>query len=542
MQAHLLIGDVKSAAIEGQKVFDSYSQEPLVYEWAIKSLAAAGEEDEMMRAWNELNKICPERSLGQDLLEEMCWGILRKGKTATGLSSKLIAIIGAALTQDMRALPFLLDGMRHPNAQLREISVELAAHYGDYPLRQELGRLFREESVLDVRLIVFKALGKLQMEEFLPDLMHCVANPKKGAREKLAAIEAIVQMRDHVSRAELEILALSKRAGLRELACEVIAHCDLKEETSLLIPLMQDAQPEVCAAALRAWGLLRQEITPEIKKLALEALDPQVGITAAWIWLIADPIESEYAMTKWLENEQPRVRAQAASAVAAAGPYGISLAQKILKSVQDPFVRANLALALAGQRETIEQVCAILEECLQNGEKWMFSENNLFKTLEKSTLTHRPSIPHYPEVINQTVRLELLNLLAILESPSALEAIKSFLKERKWGVTGLAAETLLGEGDERAIDLVRALLSDSDKEIRLEAALVLATWGKDYSALPTLLEVYPQADRQLKLKILEALGRIGDKKAIPFLIERLKESSLLLRMVAASVLIQTLNH
>ncbi len=113
-----------------------------------------------------------------------------------GLSTQLIAVIGAALTNDIRALPFLLDGMRHPNAQMREISVELAAHYGDHPLREELARLFYEERVLDVRLAVLKALGALKMERFLPDLIACIASPKKGAREKLAAIEAIISMRE----------------------------------------------------------------------------------------------------------------------------------------------------------------------------------------------------------------------------------------------------------------------------------------------------------------------------------------------------------
>ena len=97
-------------------------------------------------------------------------------------------------------------------------------------------------------------------------------------------------------------------------------------------------------------------------------------------------------------------------------------------------------MALAGQREECATVCAVLEDALQNcNEKWMFSENGLFKTLEKSTLGHNPAIPNYPEVMNQTVRLELLNLLAILESPTALEAIKAFLKGREWKILGKMA-------------------------------------------------------------------------------------------------------
>ena len=389
---------------------------------------------------------------------------------------------------------------------------------------------------------MIQALGKLRQEALLPELMHSIANPRTSPKETLAAIEAIVEMKEKIEKEELTILATSRRAGLRQLACEVISTCELEEASDLLPPLICDVQPEVCAAALKSWGLLRKPVTVEIKRLALEALDPTVGITAAWVWLIDDPAEGEKAMKKWLEHDQRRVRALAASAVAASGPYGVPLAKEVLEQSKDPYVHINLALALGKQREDVERVCTLLEQLLKsNHEKWMLSDNGLFNTLEKSNLSHMSAIKNYPEAVNQTTRLEILNLLAILESPGALEAIKVFLKEKKWGVTGLAAETLLGEGDETAIDLVREFLHDPDREVRLEAALVLASWGRDFSATSTLLEVYPKADRALKLKILESLGRIGDKTVIPFLIDRLKEPSLMLRMVGASILIQTLN-
>jgi HEAT repeat protein len=543
LQAHLLIDDPHSASSEAKAALQEYPQDPLILEWTIRSLAALGEDSEMMAVWERFSALFPQQAKAQDLLEEMCFGILKKGQTQAGLNAQLICLIAAALTQDMRAVPFILEGMRHTNAVLRALAVQLGSFYGDYPLREEICRLFCEESVLDVRLQVIAALGKLKLEEFVPELMQCVANPNKSAQEKLAAIEAIIEMRDFMGKEELEILAKSNRAGLRQLACEVIATCELEDESVLLLPLMSDSQPEVAAAALKTWGLLRKSATEQIKRIAQEALDPLVGITAAWVCLIHDPKEGEAAMMKWLEHEQAHVRALAGSAVASSGAYGIDLAKKMLLQSQDLYVQVNLALALAKQREEMPQVCTLLEEALHScHDKWMLSENGLFSTLEKSTLCHKPTIPNYPEVVNQTTRLEILNLLAILESPKAIEAIKAFLKERKWGVTGLAAETLLGEGDETAIDLVRELLQDPDHEVRLEAALVLASWARDLSATDTLLEVYPKADRQLKLKILESLGRIGDKKTIPFLIERLKEPSLILRMVAASILIQTLNQ
>ncbi len=543
VQAHLLIGDTKAALKEGRAAVAEYPEEPLVYAWAIRSLAAAGEDSEMMALWEKMHLSYEKEALDQDLLEEMCWGILKKGRSAPGLSSQMISLIGAALGQDIRALPFLLMGLRHTNVHLREVAAELSAHYGDQPLREEIARMVREETVLDVRVEVIRAVGQLHMEELLPQLIHSVANPKTGPREKLAAIEAIIQMMDKIGADELNHLATSSRAGLRQLACEVIAHCDAKEEITLLRPLLTDPHPDVSAAAIHTWGLLREPVNEEIQQLATRAVDPNVGITASWCWLIDKPQEAESAMEKWLTHSQAKVRALAAGAVAAAGPYGVPLAMRFLKESQDSYVRLNLAIGLAGQRLSIPDVCTVLDDALKNHkERWMLSENGIFHTLEKSSISHSPKGPNYPEVVNQSVRLELLNLLAILEYPSALETIKQFLKERKWGLTGLAAESLLGEGDETAIDLVRELLKDPDREIRIEAALVLASWAKDNSALPILMEAYPKSDRQLQLKILESLGRIGDKVSLPFLIERLKEPSLMIRMVAACVLIQTLNH
>ncbi len=70
--------------------------------------------------------------------------------------------------------------------------------------------------------------------------------------------------------------------------------------------------------------------------------------------------------------------------------------------------------------------------------------------------------------MDQKVRLEILNLMAIMEYPGALDALKVFLKKGVWKLTGLAAEVLLEEGDQAAIDLVKELLKDPDDEVRLK--------------------------------------------------------------------------
>ncbi len=542
MQAHLLIDDKPSALEEAREAVVLFPKHPLVYEMALRSFAVAGSDSEMMELWKLYNRDFPECAMKQEILEQMCWGVLKKGGEAPGINTQLISIIGSALARDMYAVSSLLAGLRHENAHIRAVSVELAALYGDQPLREELLRLFREEKVFEVRLLVLKALATLHTELLLPELMARVSDPSLAARERKEVIEALVQIRDRVEREELEVLVTHPRAALRQLACETIAFCQSKEHADLLHTLALDTNPEVQVAALRGLGLLRVPPTRRIKRLSRKTSDPRVGITAGWVWLLGEPQQGAAALGEWLEHKDEEVRVLAASAVAAAGPFGVALAKERISESTDPYVQVNLALALIGQREACKFACEVLARFLRDTpERLMFSGEGLFRPLQNSTLSHNPAMANYPDVVDQTVRLELINLLAILDYPGANEAIKAFLKERRWEVTGLAAETLLGEGDETAIDQVRALLEDSDPQIRAEAALALAVWGRDQTAVPTLLAVYPKAERSLQIKLLEALGRIGDKQTIPFLLERLEEPSLTIRMIAASVLLQTLN-
>lgn len=494
-----------------------------------------------MKGYEKFITLFPDQAYDRFLLEPICWGILAKGQKAPGVAAHLISIIGAALSQDSFAIPFLIKGLRHSNKQIRALCVELSTFYRDYPLQQEIIKLLEGDPSEEVQLAVLNALGKLKLTSFSPHLMGILESSKTSPLLKLAAIEALVSFKDHIDRRELEKLALSERGALRQLACEIIAHCELRGERDLLVKLIVDPHPSVRAAALRSYGFLRFEPNLTIQKLAACEVDPIVAITAGWVCLIGG--KKSY-LEEWLSDEREEFSTLAAAALGAGGPYGIKLIQEALEGPPlNPYVEANLALGLLYQRVDKEKGCEIIETFIRtNPDKWMWEKEGFFRPLRKSQLASKASIPNYPEAANQAVRLELLNLLAILDYPEAQELIKGFIKGRRWKVTGLAAESLLTEGDEKAVDLVRELLSDTDKEIRCEAALILATWGRDPLALPTLTEVFPQADRPLKIKILEALGRVGDKKALPFLVERLKDPSLTLRMIAAAVLLQLLNH
>lgn len=82
-----------------------------------------------------------------------------------------------------------------------------------------------------------------------------------------------------------------------------------------------------------------------------------------------------------------------------------------------------------------------------------------------------------------------------------------------------------------------AQLKDKDKEVRYTAAEALGKIG-DKRAVPALIEALKDKDENVRWKSAYALGDLGDKKAVPPLIETLKNKGeeWLVRDAAAGVL------
>jgi HEAT repeat protein len=191
----------------------------------------------------------------------------------------------------------------------------------------------------------------------------------------------------------------------------------------------------------------------------------------------------------------------------------------------------------------VKKCCDILFDFLKNKTglwMWEAKEGTIFQVLSTSDIRHLEVVPYYPESVDAMATLRLLSFLAVEGDDRALEGLKYFLIHKHWGMSALAAVTLLQEGGEKEAELVRKLLKDPDRNVRAQAALALAFLGKDRSAMPILIEAYRQADYELKERILEALGQIGSEESISFLFQTLKDPFLQLRVIAASSLIQCL--
>ncbi len=549
--AHLLIQDKMSAVLEAKQALELFPESKSLQASYIRALCENGDETEAWLHWEKNAKLFQDPLPDRYLLEILAWGVLNKGDASSQLSIRLTSLLGAAFTHDAKAVPLLLEQLRSSNAMLRSIAVKLSASYGDAPLRDEIARLLKEEKVWYVRLEVIQAIGHLRIDELRAELKEIVGNPKTLAEEKAAAIVSLVGMYDAIDRQELVRLSNSNRAGLRQLACEVVCHLNQQEHLDLIVPLLRDSSPDVRLSALNVFGLMRVKQIGNVPAIDLirgnlEDSSPAVAITAAWCALLTDPTVGEKKIEQWLDHENIDYVRQAAAALSVSGKYGQKLALEKMKSLQDPYVRVNLALGLIGQRSQVKQCCQILYDTFfaEDQVLWMWdsSFNPLFRSLAPSRVSHIEQIPHYPMVVDQMTRLEILSVLSIVRYPKAQDAVKGFLQNQTWGVTGAAAATLLQEGDDDDLIAVRGLLNDADEKIRVQAALILGMVGGDPAAVKVLQEAYPYVDREMKVHILEALAHVGDAQSIPFLMEILKEPFQILRVVAASALIQCLYH
>ncbi len=550
VQAHLMIDDPSTALQEAEALSRAFPESRDAGGALVETLAAGGFEEGALDAWHRLSARHPDLLTDRRLLEELAWGVLKKGMGSMQHTVRLSSLIGAYLTHDIRAVPMLVKMLRDSNAIVRSVAVQMAADFGDTPLKIEIERMMREEKVWMVRLQVIQSAGRMRLKNLRSQLDAIVQSEKPLIEERHAAIQALVNISEGIELEEIVRLAHSPRAGLRHLACTLAAHFELPAAKEEVLRLAADTHPDVRVAALNAVGLFySQMMTPEELQAAFKAplaeSNPNVAITAAWAAMLVQPDFCNGSFEKWLADPIADNRRLAAAALAATGDRGASLSTAMLKQSKDPYVRANLSLGLIGQRCEVAAAADCLYEFLRSEKRmWMWDSrpNPLFQILAPSQVRYVDQIPNYPEAIDQMTRLQLVSVLAMVGDARAIDALKHFLEQKKWGITGVAAATLLQEGDDSALGVVRELLNDPNAHIRLQACLVLAMYGKDDTVLQELQKAYVGADFELKLHILEALGNVGSQESFGFLVGVLSEPFPLLRVAAASALIQGLNR
>lgn len=525
----IIIHDYRGASDTARSALNSEPHTPDLLAESIKAFARNGDEELMHKAYKEWTGSEDQKRL---ILEEMSWGVIHKGAQSSKPMIRLMSALASFLSQDAKGITQLCSLINDPNAIVRGVTAEVAGQSLDEPLREAVLKRFQVEREWDVRIALIRDLGSMKIKAAKPLLEDLVSQEGITMEERGSAVEALVALMDGSPRQEIERLKNSNRAALRDLCAQVITYFQEKRDEDILLELMHDPRAEVRASAWQGLGLLK---TPtEFTGL----LDPDfsVQLASAYHHLAtgSQPIDSWYMNV--MNSGTKKEKRQAAGLTRITGQRGKQLAAKYRSYSQDPFVRLNLSLALLDKAA----LDTIYDAIINRKEKWMEDENGIIKYVTESSVTHRPTIPNYPEVVDKNLRLECINILAIKEHPKALDACRQFLKDPNWGIVGITSALLLTEGDDSAVELVKSLLNDPDPNIQLQAALILVKWDPQEKLLPILKEKYDTLPIERKEVVIEAIGDLEDPEAIEFLVRELGATRESVRIIAAASILKTL--
>jgi HEAT repeat protein len=551
IESHFAIEDYSSALEEAKELVSTTSTTMGQYLYA-KALMYNGREMESISLLQDMflcDKVYDQEY--RSFLEDISWGVINKGVISSNYQVRLTSLIGAFLTNDAKCVSLLIDMMRDTNAILRSIAIQLSCNYRDEILKKEISRLFQDERVWMVRLEIIKSIGTMKMINEKDNLKKIIISNHSTYEEKVIAIQSLTNICDGISLDELSVLAKDSRAPMRQLACEMAVAMEIVAAKDIILPLVNDTCCDVRISALNAIILFYRDYSScdEINHVIQDAIDdtnPNIAITSALVAMFSDKNKGEEYLYKWVNCKYEKYRRMAAVAISAAGQSGVTLALKVLTTTQDSYVKVNLAIGLIGQRQQPKKCCDILYHFMMNNNNnmimWNRSDNSLLNILSPNQVSHNDQVPQYPRAVDMITRLQLLTMLTMMEYDGAEEVIKSFLSKKNWGVSGVAAATLVQEGDNDALVIVKNQLNDGDIKIRVQAALVMALFGKDETVIKILEEAFLVADREMKVVILEALGSIAMTPSYPFFVKVLNDPFQAIRVINASSFIQSLNR
>ena len=552
-RSHLTILDPKAALEEVNRTLQSQQSAnhlPLL-RTKIQCLAALQEEGAMLLAWKEYRALCPEADHDTELLEYMSWATLQKGAQNPSPLIRMEGALGAFYSQDAKGIPLVKKLLDDPNIQLRLFGLFLASNLRDEVIQTKALELLLYDPSPFVKSAAIETLGNMRAEIALAPLKKLLARENISREEKLSIVQACTHIYLRPAKDDLVALVKSPHSTLRALACSLILQHDMQESSNLVIELVHDTSMDVQMFALQTLAALKpeelfknEELRAHIHSLC-EQTSPQVSISASYLLLVCDeeaalPLAT---LNKWLNHKNPAYKLSAAAALAHTGTKGIALSEKWLDLSDDLFVKTNLAIHLIKQRINEAKAATVLEECITKiKERIDWQQEGIFTYIAQAVETHIAPVPRYPEAKDLACRLDLYGILATCNLPNLQEALSQFLKERSWGIAGMTAGLLIQEKDDTAIDVIKNLLTEESLEIRLQAAFILAITTQDERALQILQDAFPKAKRELKEQILLGIGAIGSRSSIPFLAIALDEPSPVLRIRAASAILQCLYH
>lgn len=553
ISSYLLIEDYTDAVNKAQEAVSRLPHSKPLRELYIHSLSKAGDERRLLQAWQVFSHDFCSGSYEEPVLEDVAWGLIHKAHLSDNLATKFTSLVAASIQNDALSVDTLQEMLEDKNALIREIAVHFAGNFGDRQLNKQLLVLLEDEPVHEVRKRILEVLTRLKLPEAKEKLEALLSQETITHEEKAIAVSALLQYYDHLDEKQFEKLCISSKLVDRYLACRAFTYFDLEAHADLLAPLVQDCHRSIRIEALSA--LSQKKIDPEVGSPLFEALkkalddpSPKISLLAHWALLKQDSKTIKSELRRFLFHSDQSMRLTATTLICYALPLCTDLAHEVLNAHPDPYVRANIAFYLASQRKDLDPLVSELVQFFKSEKAYVLHaflplEVSLFTPsqlagIEKDSVMMRST----SFLEHQRAQLELLNLLALVESKEAKKLMSIYLDQHQSDVLSLNLSHLLHYEETHAFDLMKDFLNHPDKHKQAEAAIVLALFKKDDSALKILESLYPQSNRELKQSILMAFGEVASKESIPFLMQQMYDTSQTIRIQAAAALVKCLRN
>jgi HEAT repeat protein len=511
---------------------------------ATEVYAKAGEPQRALACWHRLQ----HRDIADEkLLAQLTWSVLATEIDSAAPLARLLALLGSAQAGTCENRALIQRGLLDNCQPVRMVACRLAGDLKIRSLAPMLTKIMLNDRSWQVRCASIEALAALKLPATRQALLQTALKPCTTIEERHVIALALSMLDEQNAEQSIEQLSNAENSSMRLLACEIAlsSRCYVNP----LLKLMHDPTPAVKAMAMQALGVTYPRWTLDdatLQHIIASSTSPdiQVAISASWLLTVCGKIKGFENLKNLLNHPHSCVRAWGAAALAAAGAKAVPYLQTALHTTQasrnrDSITTAILAVGLLSQRADIANASVSLRDILiDKTQRWRWEQWGIFRSLVLAD--HAVDLASL-ESADLGVRLELINLLAIVDSTAALKPLKGLFNVRTWGVSGAAALLLLSEGDDTALEVVQQLLTDAQSpQQRLQAALILALWGRSEGALEPLNQAYANASREDKERILGALGHLGMQATWPLLIRSLESPCTTIRIHGAAALLQVL--
>lgn len=407
---------------------------------------------------------------------------------------------------DKQAVPALIEALKDEDLGVRLFTCESLTRLGDERPVPVIIKMLKDEDPR-IRGAAAKALGLLGFKQAVPDLVKALKDDERLVR--LVVAEALARLGDKQGSPILIEALKDENADVRKLAKEALAKIqkvqekkEAPKEEPRKLPVTQpdDAQKaEIRELVILAFtGRLTE-------KEGMAAVDKIIKIGKP-----AVPV-----LIEMLKSKDDNVRLGAAILLGGVGDKEAIPA--LVEAIGDP--NSSVALiAIAdisklGDRQAVPLLSKKLEETSGQVQNAVAEAICHFGGKDAVGIFVKALEPE-----SKVNKMTAAQLLGRIGGEEAIKALTKLSKDKDKNVRAIAVFAMGDLDDKRTVPILIELLKDENSNVRCAAARTLGTFN-DVQAIPALIESLADTDGRVQVFAAESLAKLGDKKAMSALEE-----------------------